>query len=331
MKIDCHVHMVGNGFNGSGCRINVRKPYHRLLAALMVRSAGLPSGALQGDLERLYLERILRWIKESSLDRIVLLANDFTHTDQGEKLSEFGSLYVPNNLVLELARNYTEILAGVSIHPARPDAVDELERCAAEGAALLKLLPNCHNVDCSATRFKRFWRKLADLKLPFLCHTGGELALPVFNAAYANPAIVQLPLECGVSVIAAHSATNSHPLDPNYLDVFRSLIRRHSNLYGDNSGMLTPFRSKHLSLLATNEEFQGRIVHGSDLPIPNSPHWSFLRRHFGWPAYKGLIREKNPLEREVRTKSAIGFKEETLTKLSTLLPSTALREPGSHS
>ena len=56
----------------------------------------------------------------------------------------------------------------VSIHPSRRDAMDELERCLVLGARALKLLPNCHGVDCSDRRHNAFRERMADAGLPFL-------------------------------------------------------------------------------------------------------------------------------------------------------------------
>src|SRR5687768_4240743 len=133
MKIDCHVHIVGNGSSGSGCWI--RSPArHWPLQALMVRHIGLPVSALKGDLDRLYVEKLIERVRSSSLDAVIILAQEMVYDDQGKVRKDCGIAYVPNQYVLDLARRHPEFLPAVSIHPARPDAMDELERCIAEGA-----------------------------------------------------------------------------------------------------------------------------------------------------------------------------------------------------
>ncbi|MDG0964048.1 MAG: hypothetical protein P8O23_03225 [Opitutales bacterium] len=52
--------------------------------------------------------------------------------------------------------------------------------------------------------------------MPFLAHTGGEFSVPVLNAKFADPRILQLPLECGVTLIAPHGAGKSGLWDPDY-------------------------------------------------------------------------------------------------------------------
>src|SRR5262249_60242166 len=102
-----------------------------------------------------------------------------------------------------LARAHPELLPAVSIPPARPDALEELERCLAAGRVMMKCLPNCHNIDCSNPRYRKFWERMAESGLPLLAHTGGEHTVPVVRQEFSDPRILKLPLECGVTVIAA--------------------------------------------------------------------------------------------------------------------------------
>ena len=175
--VDMHVHVVGNGSGGSGCWLRV-DAWHRPLAGLMLRHIGLTSAALKADLERLYIERLLEQVRQSSLGAAVILAQDLVRDEQGREIQGKGSFYVPNDYVLGLARQHPEFLPAVSIHPARPDALEELERCLAGGAVMMKCLPNCQNINCNDRRFTTFWDRMAEAKLPLLAHTGGEHTLP---------------------------------------------------------------------------------------------------------------------------------------------------------
>ncbi len=113
--IDMHVHIVGNGTGGTGCWLRVGG-WHRPLAALMLRHIGLPASAMKGDLDRLYVERLLELVRGSSLGAAVILAQDDVHDEQGRVLAGVGSFYVPNDYVLALARKHSEFLPAVSIH-----------------------------------------------------------------------------------------------------------------------------------------------------------------------------------------------------------------------
>jgi hypothetical protein len=237
--IDMHVHVVGNGSGGTGCWINVTG-WHRPLAALMLRHIGLPGSAMTGDLDGLVVARLLEMLRTSSLGAAVILAQDDVHDENGKVIPGVGSFFVPNDYVLALAKKHPEFLPAVSIHPARPDAIEELERCLAAGAVMMKCLPNCQNINCSDRRLTKFWERMAEAKLPLLAHTGGEHTLPVVRAEYADPRILTLPLEIGVPVIAAHSATKSGLTDPEYFHVFAEMTRRFPNLYGDTSAFNVP-------------------------------------------------------------------------------------------
>ena len=160
-----------------------------------LRHIGLPGNALSADLETLYVNRLLDLVRGSSLQAIVILAQDQVYDEQGKLMDGFGSFHVPNDYVLALARKHPQFLPAVSIHPARPDALEELDRCLEAGAVMLKCLPNCQNINCNDRRLTRFWERMAEAKLPLLAHTGGEHTVPVVCRAYADPRILTLPLE----------------------------------------------------------------------------------------------------------------------------------------
>jgi predicted TIM-barrel fold metal-dependent hydrolase len=314
--IDMHVHVVGTGAGGTGCWLRL-SGWHRPLAAFMVRHIGLPADALAGDFDRLYVERLLQLVRESSLGAAVILAQDQVYDEQGRVMEGRGSFYVPNDYVLQLARAHTEFLSCVSIHPTRPDALEELERCLAGGAVMLKLLPNCQNIDFGAARHRRFWERMAEAKLPLLAHTGGEHTVPVVRKEFADPRVLRQPLECGVTVIAAHSGTRSGLMDPDYFSVFAEMTRRYANLYGDTSAFNVPFRGRHIPE-CLREPLAPRLVHGSDFPVPVHGHWAWLRGFLHWREFRRCER-LGVLERDYQLKRAMGFPPEHFTRVRSLL------------
>lgn len=315
--VDMHVHIVGNGSGGSGCWLRVTG-WHRLLAALMLRHVGLPAEAMDGDLDRLFVERLLEQVRSSSLDAAVILAHDEVRDDQGRVMKGVGSFFVPNDYVLSLARKHSEFLPAVSIHPARPDALAELDRCLAAGAVMMKCLPNCQNINCNDRRFTRFWERMAEAKLPLLAHTGGEHTLPVIRREYADPRTLTLPLECGVTVIAAHCATKSGLLDPEYFHVFSEMTRRFANLYGDTSAFNVPMRGRHVRE-CLNEPLVSRLVHGSDYPVPVNGHFAWASGFISWNDFRRCQKITNVLERDYQLKLAMGFPPEHFSRIGGLL------------
>jgi uncharacterized protein len=315
--VDMHVHVVGNGSGGSGCWLRL-KPWRRLLAGLMLRDIGLPSGALHGDLEGLYADRLLEQVRGSSLGAVVILAQDLVRDDQGNPVEGAGSFHVPNDYVLGLARRHPEFLPAVSIHPARPDAMDELNRCLAAGAVMMKCLPNCQNINCADRRCIPFWERMAEAGLPLLAHTGGEHTLPVVRPEFADPRLLTLPLECGVKVIAAHCGTKSGLFDPEYFHVFAEMTTRFPNLYGDTSAFNVPIRGRHVPK-CLREPLLARMVHGSDYPVPVHGHFAWMRGFVDWKSFRHWEKHPNILERDYQLKLAMGFPPETFTRIGKLL------------
>ena len=315
--VDMHVHVVGNGSGGSGCWLRL-DAWHRPLAGLMLRHVGLSSAALTGDLETLYIDRLLEQVRQSSLGAAIILAQDLVRDEQGREMQGKGSFYVPNDYVLGLARQHDEFLPAVSIHPARPDALAELERCLAGGAVMMKCLPNCQNINCNDRRFTKFWEHMAEAKLPLLAHTGGEHTLPVVRPDFADPRTLTLPLDCGVKVIAAHCATKSGLFDPEYFHVFAEMTRRYPNLYGDTSAFNVPIRGRHTRQCITPPLVE-RMVHGSDYPVPVHGHFAWLRGLVDWQSFRKWERQHNVLERDYQLKVAMGFPKDAFTRIWKLM------------
>ena len=119
---------------------------------------------------------------------------------------------------------------------------------------------------------------MAESGLPLLAHTGGEHTVPVINAALADPRLLRLPLECGVTVIAAHCATKSGAFDRDHFDAWVEMLREFPNLYGDISAMISLNRCGHLRD-CLRADIASRILHGSDFPVPVLGHRLWLQ---GW-------------------------------------------------
>lgn len=315
--IDMHVHMVGNGGGGSGGWLRL-SGWHRWLAGFMLRQLGVPGSALEGDLESIYAEVVLQVVRESSMDAVVLLAHERVHDPDGTPRDDLGSMFVPNDVVLGLAEKHPEFLAGVSIHPARPDGLQELDRCLERGAVLMKCLPNCQNIDPSDRRYRPFWERMAAAGLPLLAHTGGEHTVPIVNAAYADPKLLRFPLECGVTVIAAHCATKSGALDPDYFDDWVAMLREFPNLYGDISALVSLNRCGHLRD-CLRAEIAPRILHGSDFPVPVLGHRMWLQGWLDRATFRRCQAIRNSLERDWQFKRALGFSNETAARAAQLL------------
>lgn len=322
MRIDCHVHVVGTGTGGTGCWYRP-KGLTRIGEPFLVRAVGLTTRDLHGpEFDQAYAKRLLDLVQGSTLiDRAMLLAHELPHKEDGTPIPELSSLYVPNDYVLKLAKDHHEFLAAVSIHPARKDAMEELEKCLAGGAAALKCLPNVQGIDWNHPRYTAFLERMAEAKLPLLAHTGSERTMPVMDHALASPKVLTRALEIGVTCIAAHAGTGMMLLDPDYLDVFADMLAKHPNLYGDNSALAAlNFRLRPSALRRlVSAEMEGRILHGSDLPVPSSGLLTWAFAMLPWKDFRAASAIPNPLERDARLKQMLGFREENFLRAAHIL------------
>jgi len=320
------VHIIGDGSSGSGCWFRLETLWQRLLAKTMVGEMKLPYSVVFGaDFDRIYLEAVLNQVRESSLDAALILAQEVPRDDDGVEMNGVGAFFVPNDYVLALGRKHPEFVPAVSIHPSRPDALDELEKCLDAGARVMKCLPNCQNIDCNDARYTGFWTRMSEAGMLLLAHTGGEMSLPVVRPEYADPRTLRLPLELGVTVIAAHCAGRSCLYNPDYTDVLIEMFRRYPNLHGDNSALCSPIRSRTIKKIF-RAGIADRIIHGSDFPIPVSGLGPALRGRVKWRDHLVARRESNVLERDYRLKKAMGFPESSFTLLDELIFRSAENE-----
>ena len=182
----------------------------------------------------------------------------------------------------------------------------------------MKCLPNCQNIDPSDARYRPFWERMAAAGLPLLAHTGGEHTVPIVNAKLADPKLLRLPLECGVTVIAAHCATKSGPFDPDYFDDWVAMLAEFPNLYGDVSAMVSLNRCGHLRD-CLRAEILPRILHGSDFPVPVLGHRIWLQGWIDRPTFRRCQNIANPLERDWEFKRALGFSDDIAARAADLL------------
>jgi hypothetical protein len=161
---------------------------------------------------------------------------------------------------------------------------------------------------------------MAKAGMVFLAHTGGEYTIPVLNKEYADPRVLRLPVECGVITIAAHAAGRSGLIDSDYTGELIKMFADFSHLFADNSALATLNRWRTIKKLLP-PEVCSRVLHGSDFPVPSGGFGPWIGRQLKWKDFRTISRESNTIERDALLKTAIGFPEETFTRLDGLLPS----------
>jgi predicted TIM-barrel fold metal-dependent hydrolase len=299
MIIDCHVHI-------SACTPENGEMSRALQNSLAFRFLRwrLKAKGYDANTERQLRDRLFDTLDQTpTLDAAAVLAFDAVYDCDGRLDGTNTHLHVKNNYVMALASRHRKVLFAASVHPYRKDAVVELERCIAAGAVLLKWLPVTQNFNPADERCMPIYEVLAHHKLPLLSHTGGERALPILNAAVADPMLLEPALKRGVTVIAAHCGTRSASHEPDYLPQFLWLAREYENCFGDTAALNLPSRSYAWETILRIPEVRAKLVHGSDWPIPAFPPVSQL----GLAPSLRLMLDSNWLRRDVRIKQDLGL------------------------
>lgn len=269
------------------------------------------------------------------VDRVVVLAFDQCHCDDGTCLGlkrhgeRFGTdLYVSNTYVRQLCRQHPDrLLFGASIHPYRLSATQMLEEVADAGAVLVKWLPIAQNIDAEDSRTIAFLRKAGEMGMPMLIHYGGEVTLGNANTSFEDPSgllgtLRQLRAEGTMpTVIVAHAATPSAwPFgSTRYFEMMLDAMCGEfvdAPLYADVAALAMFSRAHWLKRLADLPSIHGKLVYGSDYPIPPSVWW--FRKQLG-RQYREIATIANPIDRDVAIKSALGLGEDVFARGGELL------------
>jgi hypothetical protein len=318
--IDIHCHTAGIGAGASGCfvssamRRNIRFNF-------FLKTFGVSERELQQHGDGLVLERLSQRLAESRLvSAAVVLAMDGVVDAHGHLDQAATEIYIPNEFLGRECRNHPNLLFGASINPYRVDALERLDRAAADGAVLLKWLPSVQGIDPADPRLKPFYRRLRELKLPLLTHTGGEESFTRVDNSLADPLRLRKALDEGVTVIAAHCASNGKNSGQANRGRLLPLFNEYPNLYADISSLTQANRLGHLPGVLRHTDFHERLLYGSDMPIINSfitsPWWHAYRIPF--PIVRRIATIQNPWDRNVELKRALGVSEEILTNSSKL-------------
>jgi hypothetical protein len=319
--IDIHCHTAGLGDGESGCTVAPRLRCNWRYAAYL-RAFGVTAADLARGDDALVLDRIAARLESSRrIDAAVVLALDGVVGPDGALDAGRTEVMVPGEFVARATARHPRLLYGASVHPHRRDALERLEQAAAEGAVLLKWLPAIQSIDPAERRFVPFYRTLATLGLPLLVHVGSEHSFTGADAALGDPQRLRLPLDEGVTVIAAHAAAGGRSDGEPNLERLARLARAFPNLYADVSALTQLNRLRQLPRVLARSELEGRLLYGSDFPLLTtllvSP-WYFVHR-LGVRRAAELDRISNPWDRDVALKEALGLPADALTRAASLL------------
>ena len=121
--------------------------------------------------------------------------------------------------------------------------------------------------------------------------------------------MLELPLACGVKVIAAHMGLGriEHRLlpwrnlsrEPRHFDRdyhrLLEMLRRHDNLYADIAAILAPLRARALRHLSQQRDIHHKLLFGTDYPVPFLTR--FNRDDLGSETHRAIAAIANPFDR----------------------------------
>lgn len=318
--IDMHCHTAGIGAGGSGCFVSpaLRKSWKY---RIYLRAFGVTEKEILKEGDGLIFRRLSETLAQSKrVAKAVVLAMDGVVNDKGELDRTRTEIYIPNEFVASETRRYQNLLYGASINPYRKDAIQRLEKAAADGAVLIKWLPSIQHIDPADEKLVPFYERMKELGLPLLTHTGEESSFTWTRDELGDPDRLRLPLKLGVTVIAAHAGSNGRNNGESNHDRFLRLCSEFPNLYADISALTQLNRLGHLPRLLNHRELHHRLLYGTDMPLLNTgivtpfafPFRLSVRQIF---AIAGIA---NPWDRDVAIKEALGVTQEIFNNSAVL-------------
>jgi uncharacterized protein len=318
---DCHTHLVGVGDSATSAYANprtnnpffVRQFVQRLF---YMNSACLNSRAIDGS----YVERLRTLLSAMPPGaKAMLLAFEPYRDSRGNADWSRTTFHTPNSYARDLAHRFPDRFEWVaSIHPYREDCVAELHNVKRDGARAVKWLPSAMGIDPSSKQCDAFYGTISELGLPLITHAGHEAAVDgSAGQAHGNPLHLRRALDHGVCLVVAHCASLGKDRDidkgPNgpwvdSLALFDRLMhvpKYERLLFGDISAVTQRNRAEGtLNYLLPRKHLHGRLLNGSDYPLPGVLPLFSLEHLAQW----NLIDQKViPVLKEVRRHNALLF------------------------
>ena len=182
-----------------------------------------------------------------------------------------------NRFAAELRRENDRFLCFGSVHPAAPDAVEELSRIRELGLRGVKLHPDYQGFFAGDSRAMPVYREIGRLGLPLTFHMGFDPYSP--SEMHASPAAVAAVARAfpELTIIAAHMG--GLLVGEEVLEHLCGL----PNVYLDTSMSCTPpYADAELYRRILDKHGTDRVLFGSDCP------WSTPARELDWLRQAGL-------------------------------------------
>lgn len=318
--LDAHAHIAGIGAGDSGCFVHPEL-IDSYKFEFYLRGFGVSREELKEHGDELVATRMNRSIAESKYVRsaVILALDGVVRNDRIDKSAT--QVYVPNEFVSSMANKYPHLEYGASVHPDRSDWRERLVRARREGAVLVKWLPAIMDIDPSDPRYIPYYRALVELELPLLVHVGKERSFGDVNDDHGDPRKLVLPLNEGVTVIAAHIATTGRYEGQHSHERLLSMFDEFPNLYTDVSSLTQINKVGYLVDALKAPGAGERMLYGSDWPLQFFP---LVSSFYHWPDIdlshaKAIEKIDNKWDRDVALKKALGVPPSVFERSADLL------------
>ena len=303
--IDIHTHLMSP-------LARFDRLYDKFTVRFFAKSLGVDPKALLADPYEAYVASMANSVSQSAhVEKACLFGVDSRIGEGGDEIHRDKTVCAMTEDVLAVAQRYPDqFIPFMSINPRRRDALERIDEYAERGCRGAKFLQNYWGVDLNDKRFIPYYEQLVYHRLPLIVHVGSEYTIES-DGRYEGIDMVELPLACGVNVIAAHMglgrvnhklmpwrnlSRNPEHFDRDYFQLLEKL-QQHENLYADVSAILAPLRARALRHLSEEASVHRKILFGTDFPVP----YTIQLNSYDMPLAKRreISRIGNPFDRYV--------------------------------
>lgn len=290
--IDIHTHLLSP-------EVSFKRFFDRFSVTFFAKKLGVDRNELRAAPYRTYVKAMANAIQQShSVERVCLFGVDARFNRQGRQTGRDKTVCAMTQDVLKVAADFPDcFIPFLSVNPLRPNALELIDQFVEQGCCGAKILQNYWGLDLNDEHLIPYYEKLKFHNLPLIIHIGSEYTIDS-DTRYEGVDMLDLPLACGVKVIAAHMGLgrikhkllvwknitgNPHDFDDDYFILLEKL-KTQANLYADISAILVPMRARALRHLSEQKDVHEKILFGTDYPVPftttlNSYDLSWATRH----------------------------------------------------
>ncbi len=274
--IDIHTHLLNP-------QVRFDRLMDKIAVLFFAKSLGVDPRELKARPWETYVTSMARAIAESRfVDKTCLFGVDCRIDSKGRECGRDRTVCAMSKDVIKVTSRYPQqFIPFFSINPLRLNALDLIDEYVEKGCRGAKFLQNYWGVDLNRPDLIPYYEKLRENNLPLIIHIGSEYSIES-EKCFEGINMLNLPLEVGVTVIAAHMGLGqfNHKLlpwrnlsrnpiwfDSDYFQLLK-MLEEHENLYADISAILIPLRARALPHLAKQKQVHHKILFGTDYPVP---------------------------------------------------------------